>query len=218
MKAIEIYVNFIHIIWMLPCLILRFLQNVSSSDIFMLIWKFYHDYLQGELNDLDDQTVLRCLKERFEKKSIYVSTKLVSSFFVKNIGFRNQKVSSSHFQTYASNVLIAINPFEKLEIYRSQKTIEYSNSRGSSPHIYDIGKYLLFVDSWNFQKINMIRWNFSKASDRKFETIKKKSIRIDFGRFWCRQNRKCKAYYRIFMPSQIRCDICRYYSRGIRKC
>lgn len=122
------------------------------THIFLIIF-------QGALSSLDDSSVSLNLKERFEKKLIYVSffrgswlrsVKITQIFFSHADGddpgvkkkFMNFSFRS---QTYAQNILIAVNPYDTVpSLYGSQKIFKYLDSENlfeNPPHIYAIGKY-----------------------------------------------------------------------------
>lgn len=68
-------------------------------------------------------------------------------------------VSKSHFkeslfllhsQTYSSDVLIAVNPFEDLPQYGSEQKNLYANGNlhENPPHVYAIGDYCLLINTY----------------------------------------------------------------------
>lgn len=88
---------------------------------------------------------------RFHDKSIYVSLFpiLLANLLTESHSFYHSRPHYSlllfvFFQTYASNILVAINPYENIvQLYGSQQMKNYDEapSKNLPPHIYAIGMF-----------------------------------------------------------------------------
>lgn len=99
--------------------------------------------LTGDLEFTDEAHILRCLKSRYENDEIYVSKFwyifIFQSDYVK-IG-KNISIDLRVFQTNASKVLMAVNPFKKILHIVKEAPEEHK------PHIYTIGKIKIILPS-----------------------------------------------------------------------
>lgn len=95
-------------------------------------------YIEGDSDAVGEQALVEILKKRFLAKKIYVGVQYSNKLSLWNY------LGSNIFQTYASNILISINPFEKfLNVYEPSNMVKYiGKKRGElPPHIYAIGTY-----------------------------------------------------------------------------
>lgn len=93
---------------------------------------------EGELT-LEEVT-LRNLKERYFQNKIYVSIKILVQLKTTSVHISYWLRFFYFFQTFNGNLLIAINPFEKLNIYSSNYINRYKKNPNEQPaHIYSIG-------------------------------------------------------------------------------
>lgn len=127
---------------------------------------------------MDDSFILSNLKERFQNKKIYVSyfvAYLLWFFVIQLKRFQESKKLHHNLnflpcsQTYASNVLIALNPnVDVPQLYgpgQISRYLENDNLFDEPPHIYAIGNYSSLV--WQYYLWYMfcsIHWCFSKRS------------------------------------------------------
>lgn len=163
-----------------------------------------------DLNNLDDSSILANLKKRFQSERIYVSAILLFWLCVREV-FNWKYTIFPTFQTYASNVIISVNPYKTIEnLYGFHQMSKYVANKGSferQPHVYAIGKYYIIIIKilhHNHHYIIIIKitfkmlWNFSKWSAGKSENIQKTAIDIDYRSFRLRKNGEWQTFNRIF--------------------
>lgn len=105
------------------------------------------------------------------------------------------------FQTYASNVLIALNPFKILTIYMGQSKCPNITAinhlrmyRTFMPSVIIIFFYLIRFIYLEYYLFLTIIWIFSQESAGKFKDFKKIPINFIHGCHWSWQDHNWKSY------------------------
>lgn len=94
----------------------------------------------------NEESIVDCLKKRFQTDNIYVSSNKSISIKLRNT-LNNQLF---RLQTYVAKVLIAINPFKHInDLYSEEIVNNYRNDQNDElpPHLYSIGKFFCFGGS-----------------------------------------------------------------------
>lgn len=95
--------------------------------------------LTGDLEFTDEAHILQCLKSRYENDEIYVSSFWYIFIFHSDYVKIVKNISICVFQTNASKVLMAVNPFKKILHIVKESPEEHK------PHIYTIGKIKIIL-------------------------------------------------------------------------
>lgn len=165
-------------------------------------------FWQGSLDCLDDKYILSHLRERFENNQIYVSV-AYCFLFVNNecVVFADKSIKMnyclvlffSYSKTYASDVLIAINPYDRSPDLHKPK---------QSSHVHDIGEYWIqesyiiasHCESYTiFYSCNIIIFIYSEQSVDEFENFGEVAVHfVDwFNGFG--QKRERESNHRVFI-------------------
>lgn len=93
------------------------------------------------LGDLKESAILHNLHMRYKNDNIYVS------IFLQK---QSCQIQCSSLQTYTGSILVAVNPYQLLNIYNMEYIRQYSNKKIGElpPHIFAIGDNAY----WNMQR------------------------------------------------------------------
>ena len=98
------------------------------------------------LSELNEGSLLRNLRIRFEKDVIYVLFLLFFfNFFLSQLEFTRSKIFVPYFlekkQTYTGSIVVALNPYKSVPLYTQEQIRQYKGEKigALSPHIFAIG-------------------------------------------------------------------------------